>query len=240
MPFKSKRQMRAAFAGVLPGFSEEKAHEWAHETPALKSLPDRAPAEKGKPTLRSKSSIDHLAHDHDTGKGLEPSELRKGKKVEMEHTHDPATARQIAIDHVRERPDYYEKLDEMEHSPLDTSVVARLKREGYPVHEEKRSSTSTKLLYIIDHLENVNPSLAKAVLDVHNQESRARSKVSMLRKVALALPGPGEVRKITSSSVGRFRGIAGATPAALRAPGPANPNLLDPSRSIPNAMKAFK
>lgn len=52
MPFKSKRQARAAFAGKIPGIDP---HEWAHETPDMKKLPERAPAEKGKATMRSKS-----------------------------------------------------------------------------------------------------------------------------------------------------------------------------------------
>lgn len=54
MPFKSKRQQRAAFGGHIPGISKEKAKEWADETDDFKALPDRAPAEKGKPTLLSK------------------------------------------------------------------------------------------------------------------------------------------------------------------------------------------
>ena len=56
MPFQSKRQMRAAFGGHIPGISKEKAKEWAKETPDLKDLPDRAPAEKGQPTLLSKEA----------------------------------------------------------------------------------------------------------------------------------------------------------------------------------------
>lgn len=55
MPFASRRQQRAAFGGHIPGFSREQAKEWAAETDFSK-LPDRAPAEKGKPTLRSKTS----------------------------------------------------------------------------------------------------------------------------------------------------------------------------------------
>lgn len=58
MPFHSKRQWRAAMGGHIPGISKEEAHEWAHETPSFKGLPDRAPAEKGKPTLRSKEALD--------------------------------------------------------------------------------------------------------------------------------------------------------------------------------------
>lgn len=56
MPFHSKRQWRAAMGGHIPGISKEEAHAWAHETPSFKGLPDRAPSEKGKPTLRSKEA----------------------------------------------------------------------------------------------------------------------------------------------------------------------------------------
>lgn len=58
MPFQSKRQMRAAFGGHIPGISKEKAREWAKETPDLKDLPERAPGEKGKPTLLSKGAAE--------------------------------------------------------------------------------------------------------------------------------------------------------------------------------------
>jgi hypothetical protein len=59
MPFRSRRQQRAAFGGHIPGFSRQKAEEWADETD-FDALPDRAPAEKGKPTLRSKTSSRQL------------------------------------------------------------------------------------------------------------------------------------------------------------------------------------
>ncbi|MFW9879124.1 MAG: DUF5661 family protein [Candidatus Thorarchaeota archaeon] len=41
-------------------------------------------------------------------------QLRKGIKVEMEHTNDPAIAREIAKDHLVEDPKYYDKLEKME------------------------------------------------------------------------------------------------------------------------------
>jgi hypothetical protein len=56
MPFTSKRQQRAAFGGHIPGISKKKARQWAHETPSIKSLPERVPGEKGKRTLRSKKA----------------------------------------------------------------------------------------------------------------------------------------------------------------------------------------
>lgn len=55
MPFESKRQQRAAFGGHIPGISKTKAKEWAKKTD-FSRLPERAPAEKGKPTLLSKKA----------------------------------------------------------------------------------------------------------------------------------------------------------------------------------------
>jgi hypothetical protein len=43
MPFASKRQQRAAFAGVIPGFSKAKAKEWADKTDFSK-IPEKASA----------------------------------------------------------------------------------------------------------------------------------------------------------------------------------------------------
>lgn len=47
---------------------------------------------------------------------INPAELEVGIQVEMEHTDDPDTARKIAIDHLREIPDYYTRLTQMEKS----------------------------------------------------------------------------------------------------------------------------
>lgn len=41
MPFKSKNQMKAAFGGYLGSEMKSKALKWAHETPNIKSLPEK-------------------------------------------------------------------------------------------------------------------------------------------------------------------------------------------------------
>lgn len=46
MPFQSKAQVRAAFAGAIPGFDKKKALEWAHETKNIKKLPEYAGQDK--------------------------------------------------------------------------------------------------------------------------------------------------------------------------------------------------
>lgn len=38
-------------------------------------------------------------------------QLKKGTKVEMEHTNNPKIAEKIAIDHLKENPNYYKDLN---------------------------------------------------------------------------------------------------------------------------------
>lgn len=41
-------------------------------------------------------------------------QLAKGIKIEKEHTDDLALAREIALDHLAEFPDYYDRLEKAE------------------------------------------------------------------------------------------------------------------------------
>jgi len=48
--------------------------------------------------------------DKATPKDFDEKTLKKGVRVEMEHTDDEAKALEIAMDHLTEDPKYYEKL----------------------------------------------------------------------------------------------------------------------------------
>ena len=54
-------------------------------------------------------------------------QLADGTAVELEHTSDRAIAREIAMDHLTEDPDYYRKLKKIEKSAMD-ALVARTGR----------------------------------------------------------------------------------------------------------------
>ena len=60
-------------------------------------------------------------------KDIDGDQLTKGTQHEMEHTDDPEEARQIALDHRTEIPDYYDRLDKLE---------AEAKAEGVMNHAE--------------------------------------------------------------------------------------------------------
>ena len=59
-------------------------------------------------------SIEDIAKKHKVSVDVIKSALKKGTKVESEHTSDKSIAKEIAMDHIAERPDYYDKLEKVE------------------------------------------------------------------------------------------------------------------------------
>jgi hypothetical protein len=59
-------------------------------------------------------SFDEVMHKHGVSYNFLIAQLCKGMKVELEHTGDLALAREIALDHLNEFPDYYDRLEKVE------------------------------------------------------------------------------------------------------------------------------
>lgn len=59
-------------------------------------------------------SLETLAKKHNVSLTYLKNQLKVGTKVELEHTTDEKIAREIALDHLNELPDYYEKLKKVE------------------------------------------------------------------------------------------------------------------------------
>ena len=55
-----------------------------------------------------------MAYKHGVSEKQILAQLKKGIGVEKEHTTDAATAREIALDHLNEFPDYYDRLEQAE------------------------------------------------------------------------------------------------------------------------------
>ena len=64
--------------------------------------------------LTDKWSVKDVAKKHDVEVSEINKELEAGAKVELEHTKDKSKAREIALDHLYEIPDYYKRLNDME------------------------------------------------------------------------------------------------------------------------------
>lgn len=59
-------------------------------------------------------SLDALAKKHGVSIDVLKKQLDMGIKVELEHTTDKAVAKEIALDHLNEFPDYYDRLEKAE------------------------------------------------------------------------------------------------------------------------------
>lgn len=64
----------------------------------------------GKPT----PSFEQIRKKHGVSRDMLQQQLDKGIKVEQEHTANKAMAREIALDHLNEFPDYYDRLEKAE------------------------------------------------------------------------------------------------------------------------------
>ena len=66
------------------------------------------------PTVKTYTP-EQLAAKHGVSIDVINKQVDKGTRAEMEHTTDVNVAREIALDHILEMPDYYDKLDRMDH-----------------------------------------------------------------------------------------------------------------------------
>jgi len=60
------------------------------------------------------STIKEIARKHGVGEDQIRKQLQKGIRVEKEHTSHPSVAKEIALDHLQEEPDYYDRLKKAE------------------------------------------------------------------------------------------------------------------------------
>jgi hypothetical protein len=83
----------------------ERLYEKLNELHSRKlSIPESKMLDK--PTM----TVTQLANLHKVDRGHIEDQLQKGIKVEMEHTKQYDTAKEIALDHLKEDPNYYTKL----------------------------------------------------------------------------------------------------------------------------------
>lgn len=53
---------------------------------------------------------------------FDPEQIVKGLRVELEHTNDPKIAVEIAMDHLKENPNYYDELEDLGLADSDTEM----------------------------------------------------------------------------------------------------------------------
>lgn len=91
-------------------------------------------------------------------KDFDPAQLKKGIKVELEHTDDYQMAKEIAMDHLTEDPKYYDKLAKIEKEPPKPVVNISIKA---PIREEMSGERS--FVFSKDELKQLNRSISTIV-----------------------------------------------------------------------------
>jgi len=126
---------------------------------------------------------------------FDPAQLKKGIKVEMEHTTNRAIAREIAADHLMEHPRYYDHLEQMERTMAAT-----------------KSKTAPKLTYTRCPTKRVVP---KGALTAARRRQIPKKMFALPAKKALPIHDKGH----TQAALGRLNMMwndGSITPAQYR------------------------
>ena len=111
----------------LPDTAGETGSTWENSANAMAGIIMRDMAQDN-PGLfeqldRPTPTVSDLAIKHGVTVSTILRQLKKGIQVELEHTTDPAVAREIALDHIAELPDYYTRLARVEKQSLEEGVL---------------------------------------------------------------------------------------------------------------------
>lgn len=98
------------------------------KTPAEYGWVGDAVAEEVLPDVKT-PGVNAIAKKHRVSPEAIRKQLARGIKVELEHTTDPKLAREIALDHLAEMPDYYSRLARMEKGAVKEAADALAPRE---------------------------------------------------------------------------------------------------------------
>lgn len=79
-------------------------------------------------------------------KDFDARQIGMGKKVEAEHTDDPSKQVEIAMDHLTENPEYYDKLKEIEPEHFKKGLQGDWQKEGYKIYHEYDATNNRHLV----------------------------------------------------------------------------------------------
>ena len=94
---------------------------------------------EGEKLSKPTPTVDDLSMDYDVSKETVLKQLDSGIKIELEHTNDREIAREIALDHLSEKLDYYELLAKFEKESMGESLQyldAKYDQYGMPDYSE--------------------------------------------------------------------------------------------------------
>ena len=100
--------------------------DWAQKHATIKGPVKPFREDKISGGLAKGMTLNDIAKKHNISVDTIVKDLKKGMKVEMEHTTDVNVAKEIAFDHLYEDPKYYDKLGKMETESVITELNAGL------------------------------------------------------------------------------------------------------------------
>lgn len=97
-------------------------------------------------------TVRDIANHHNVSEEQIIDQLGLGINVEMEHTDDPYKSIEIAMDHLYEIPDYYDRLDEMETKAGITESQKSKKKKASETKDDLKTDSTFLLSQLAGNL----------------------------------------------------------------------------------------
>jgi hypothetical protein len=143
-------------------------------------------------------SIEDIANKHNVSEITITQQLNKGVKVEMEHTDDKNKAREIAMDHLMEDPNYYDKLETVEEDYAG-SYSGPLFRESYTLKVKDLFNKGNRTTIKKSRLEE---SVKKQIKEVGGKDIHKEKWKSCFEKVKKQGKSEESAAAICTKSIG--------------------------------------
>lgn len=144
-------------------------------------------------------TVEDIAKMHNVTVEVLQSELEKGIAVEMEHTGDPEKAKEIALDHLSEQADYYEKLKQVE-QPNQTPQpsVETLMSEMEKRIEEKMQSIIDGLAKQLDDRDKTIKSMDSQIQEMRRVSPTQNASPILTQSSFLSPEEQGKTKTVNS------------------------------------------
>lgn len=166
--------------------------------------------------LADGKTVEDVAKHHNVSVEKIKSQMKKGMKVEMEHTDDKQVAHEIALDHIWELPDYYDRLEKVEEVvQLDEAT----KKELLDLSTRKKKESFNVKLTGTNYSKNtLNFEVGKytSKVELSDLTSLKNEDGSKRDKIKLALSGDVKVDCTCNDFKYRFRYVASEYDASIK------------------------
>ena len=129
-------------------------------------------------------TVQQIAKQFGISAGYVREQLKQGIKIEQEHTSHIDVAREIALDHLKERPDYYQRLGKIEQGTTEDSPTNAFVRQHIKWVADQLGIDTLPKVRLVDQPKTTSFGTYDSLNDTITLVTGSRHPIDVLRTLA--------------------------------------------------------